>query len=81
MSYEIPGAPDTLRLRFRSREEAAYREWYLVRYHSPADDLKQPWDPGAAAKFNDFFGRLVETIANASERPRWKSTSKFAPRN
>ncbi len=63
-----------------SREEAIYREWYSVRYHSPADDLKQPWDPAAAAQFNEFFGRLVETIANARERPQWKSTSKFAPR-
>jgi hypothetical protein len=64
-----------------SREEAIYREWYSIRYHSPADDLKQPWDPAAAAKFNEFFGRLVETIANGNERPQWKSTSKLAPRN
>lgn len=64
-----------------SREKAIYRGWYSVRYHSPADDLKQPWDPAAAAKFNEFFTRLVETIANASERPQWKSTSKLAPRN
>jgi len=46
----------------------------------PADDLKQPWDPTAAAKFNQFFARLVETIANTSERPQRKSTSKMAPR-
>ncbi len=63
-----------------SREEAIYREWYSVRYHSPADDLKQPWDPAAAAKFNEFFARLVETIANAGERPQWKNTSKIVPR-
>ncbi len=63
-----------------SRDEAIYREWYSVRYHSPADDLKQPWDPQAAAKFNEFFERLVETIANAEQRPQWKSTSKFGPR-
>jgi len=34
----------------------------------------------AAAKFNQFFARLVETIANTSERPQRKSTSKMAPR-
>ncbi len=63
-----------------SREEAIYREWYSVRYHSPADDLKQPWDPTAAAKFNEFFAHLVEALANAGQRPQWKSSSKIAPR-
>jgi Zn-dependent M28 family amino/carboxypeptidase len=58
-------------------EEAIYRRWYAERYHSPADDLKQPWDPPAAAKFNDFFARLVETLADAPDRPHWKPTSTF----
>lgn len=52
-----------------SPSEAVYRKWYLERYHTPADDLKQPWVPAAAAKFNDFFGRMVETVADAAERP------------
>jgi hypothetical protein len=51
-------------------DEAAYREWYAKRYHSPLDDLNQPWLPEAAAKFNDFFAKLVTTIADAPERPR-----------
>ncbi len=54
-----------------SPEEAVYREWYAKRYHSPLDDLNQPWVPEAAAKFNDFFAKLVETIADAPERPKW----------
>ena len=45
-----------------SPEEAAYREWYAKRYHSPLDDIKQPWVPQAAANFNDFFAKLVETV-------------------
>ena len=61
-------------------EEAVYRRWYLERYHSPADDLKQPWDPMAAAKFNDFFGKVVENLADAAERPRWKAGSPYAPK-
>jgi hypothetical protein len=36
--------------------------------------------PAAAAKFNDFFARLVTTLANADEPPRWKPGSQFAPR-
>lgn len=65
--YE-PGSPD----------EAVYRRWYAERYHSPADDINQPWVPEAAAKFNDFFDNLVATLANAAERPHWKEGSSFA---
>jgi hypothetical protein len=61
-------------------EEVTYRGWYAERYHSPADDLNQPWVPDAAAKFNDFFGKVVETLANAAERPHWKAGSQYAPR-
>jgi hypothetical protein len=59
-------------------DEAAYRRWYADRYHSPADDLNQPWVPEAAAKFNDFFNKLVATLADAPERPHWKAGSQFA---
>src|SRR5215831_3410904 len=52
-----------------SPEEAIYRRWYSQRYHSPSDDANQPWDPVAAARFNDFFARLVRTIADAPTRP------------
>jgi hypothetical protein len=65
--YE-PGSPD----------EAVYRRWYAERYHSPADDIRQPWVPEAAAKFNDFFNTLVATLANANEKPHWKAGSSFA---
>jgi Zn-dependent M28 family amino/carboxypeptidase len=60
-----------------SPEEVIYRRWYAERYHSPADDLNRPWVPEAAAKFNEFFGRFVTTVANAAERPRWKPDSTF----
>lgn len=56
-----------------SPEEAIYRDWYANRYHKPADDLDQPWDPAAAAKFNEFFGRLVQVVANADSRPKWNT--------
>jgi len=61
-----------------SPEEQVYRHWYAERYHSPADDINQPWDPPAAAKFNDFFGRLVEVVADAPQRPQWRPGSQFA---
>ena len=59
-------------------EEQVYRRWYAERYHSPADDINQPWDPTAAAKFNDFFNNFVEEVANAPDRPHWKPGSQFA---
>lgn len=65
--YE-PGSPD----------EAVYRRWYAERYHSPADDLNQPWVPEAAARFNDFFNRLVALLADAPERPHFRAGSSFA---
>ncbi len=63
-----------------SRDEAAVRQWYKDRYHTPRDDLSQPWVPEAAARFNEFFARFVTAIANANEAPRWKAGSEFAPR-
>ena len=62
-----PGSPD----------EAIYRRWYVERYHSPADDLDQAWNPETAARFNDFFARLLETVANAPDRPAWKAGNTF----
>ncbi len=58
--------------------EKRYREWYQVRYHRPQDDLTQPMDFTAAAKFNVFFYRLVETIGDAPARPAFLPESPFA---
>ena len=58
-----------------SKEETIYRRWYAERYHSPSDDVNQPWDPEAAARFNSFFQRLLEAVADAPRRPTFKSAS------
>jgi len=63
-----------------SADEVAYRRWYADRYHTPLDDLSQPWVPEAAAKFNEFFTRFVTALANADDAPRWKPGSQFAPK-
>ncbi|HEV2446333.1 MAG TPA: M28 family peptidase [Candidatus Sulfopaludibacter sp.] len=78
MQIGVPAAGFIFGYEKGSPEEAVYRRWYAERYHSPADDIQQPWDPPAAAKFNDFFNRLVVELANAAERPRWKPGSAFA---
>ena len=51
-----------------STDEGTYRKWYQQRYHRPTDDLNQPWNPAAAALFNEFFYRLAEQVANADAR-------------
>ncbi len=58
--------------------EKRYREWYQTRYHRPQDDIAQPMDFAAAAKFNTFFYRLILTIANDASRPAILPTSSFA---
>jgi hypothetical protein len=57
--------------------ERRYREWYEVRYHRPQDDLTQPMDFDAAAKFNTFFYSLVGAIADAPTRPAFLPNSQF----
>jgi Zn-dependent M28 family amino/carboxypeptidase len=62
-----------------SPEEKVYRTWYAERYHSPADDLQQPWNRDAAAKFNRFYRDLVITVADATARPQWLPGSMSKP--
>ena len=57
--------------------ERRYRLWYRTRYHHPADDITQPWDQEAAAKFNLFFYRLVERIADAEDRPAFLGANPY----
>ncbi len=58
--------------------ERRYREWYEVRYHRPQDDLTQPVDFQAAERFDVFFYRLVEAVADAPVRPSILPESQFA---
>lgn len=60
-----------------SPQEVIFKTWLTERYHSVTDDLKQPVDKNAAATFDLLAARLLERVANASERPAWKSDSFF----
>jgi Zn-dependent M28 family amino/carboxypeptidase len=61
--------------------EKRYREWYEVRYHRPQDDVTQPMDFDAAAKFDQFFYKLVGAIADGAKRPEFLPGSQFAAKN
>ena len=74
----VPGVAFVFGYEKGSPEEATYRKWYADRYHRPSDDVNQPVDMAAAARFHQFFSRLVEAVANADERPHWKPSSIYA---
>jgi hypothetical protein len=78
MQIGVPAIGFVLTPEAGSSDEAIYKEWYAKRYHTPLDDLKQPWDPAAAAKFNDFFLEVTEALANADVRPQWRPGSEYA---
>jgi Zn-dependent M28 family amino/carboxypeptidase len=60
-----------------SPEEAQVHAWSKERYHAPSDDLNQPVDLPAAAKFEEVVRGLAVNVANTETRPTWKSDSFF----
>ena len=63
----LPGSP----------EEKLHKDWLKYRYHAPSDDLNQPVDKAAAARFNEIILKLAERVANSDKRPVWKPDSFF----
>ncbi len=61
-----------------SPEQKMRLDWVRDRYHKPSDDLSQPVDTAAAAKFDQVIVGLLERVANDSARPHWKPDSFFA---
>ena len=60
--------------------ERRFREWYNIRYHRPQDDMSQPIDFQAAAKFNQFFYRLTEAVSDLPVRPSFLPASSLKPK-
>ena len=60
-----------------SAEEKIRRDWVRDVYHKPNDDVKQPVDIEAAARFNRVILGLLERVANDGARPKWHDTSFF----
>jgi Zn-dependent M28 family amino/carboxypeptidase len=60
-----------------SQEEKIRRDWVGDVYHKPGDDLKQPIDVEAAARFNRVILALLQRVANDTVRPQWNDTSFF----
>src|SRR5437660_2014364 len=60
-----------------SPEQKIFKDWLTKRYHAPSDDLDQPVDLGAAAKYEEIIRALMVRVANGDRRPQWKQESFF----
>jgi Zn-dependent M28 family amino/carboxypeptidase len=60
-----------------SPEERMQKDWLTNRYHAPSDDVDQPVDLAAAAKFNQLMLALALRVADDSARPAWNQDSFF----
>ena len=58
-------------------EAELQKQWTAQRYHALSDDLTQPVDFEAAAKFNSVVRELAVAVANAPDRPAWNESSFF----
>jgi len=60
-----------------SPEQKIFKEWLTKRYHAPSDDLDQPVDLSAAAKYEEIIRAMMVRVANGDQRPQWKQDSFF----
>jgi hypothetical protein len=56
---------------------ATQKQWLTNRYHAPSDDLNQPVDKQAAAKYEEIARTLLLKTADAASKPEWKPDSFF----
>jgi Zn-dependent M28 family amino/carboxypeptidase len=60
-----------------SPEVELFKDWLTQRYHAPSDDLNQPVDLAAAAKYEEIVRSLLVNVANGEHRPEWNTDSFF----
>jgi hypothetical protein len=77
IKFGIPALAMKVGYEPNSPEAAIAAKWTAERYHAPSDDLNQPIDRSAAAKYVEVVKDLSVRIANRSDRPRWNDSSFF----
>jgi hypothetical protein len=60
-----------------SPEQKIFKDWLTQRYHAPSDDLSQPVQLEAAAKYEEIIQDLLLRAASDQQRPQWKTDSFF----
>jgi Zn-dependent M28 family amino/carboxypeptidase len=73
----IPGLAMKVGFEKDSPEQKTFKDWLTNRYHAPSDDLAQPVDLNAAAKFEEIVRALTVQVAGEAQRPQWKQDSFF----
>lgn len=64
---------------FEGQGGEKFRGFLATNYHQPTDDLAQPIDWQAGARFAELNFRIAREIADAPQAPRWNADSFFAP--
>ena len=60
-----------------SPEQKIFKDWLTQRYHAPSDDLDQPVELSAAAKYEEIIRGMLLNVADREQRLQWKSDSFF----
>ncbi len=60
-----------------SPEQKVFKDWLTQRYHAPSDDLDQPVNLEAAAKYEQIMRDLLLRVADTPGRPQWNADSFF----
>lgn len=55
-------------------------DWVKTRYHQPSDDMTQPLDFDAAARFATDLYKIAQSIAQQDGRPKWNKGDFFGAR-
>jgi Zn-dependent M28 family amino/carboxypeptidase len=74
----VPAIALKIGFKLGSPEHKTQQKWLTERYHAPSDDLNQPMDLDAAARFIEVTTGLVREVGNSGERPRWNPDSFFS---
>jgi Zn-dependent M28 family amino/carboxypeptidase len=77
ISHGIPSVIMSIAPEPGSPDQKLFKDWLTQRYHAPSDDLNQPVDLGAAAKYEEIVRALLVDIVNSDHRPEWKPDSFF----
>ena len=75
--YGVPALAFKFGYEFGTPEDKIFHDWIRDRYHKPSDDLNQPVDKAAAAKFDRMIASLLLRVADGESRPSWKGDSFF----
>jgi hypothetical protein len=65
---------------FKNGGEKAFRDFLKTNYHKVSDDIRQPFDWQAGAKFAKINYLIAREIADAAEAPRWYEGNSFGDR-